>query len=139
MVSITQPWHIKDKWNVDELRTEPFKVTKILKENSIWVKELDIREGDVLFIETINGIDRCDIPQFRLINMSANLKRTGKIGLIKQIQPSLIIDPTIPETDIFNLGQSKIMDVEFLSWRTITDEQINHRNSLNHTEPQLNL
>ena len=139
MVSITQPWSIDDKWNLDELRTEPFKVIKILKDDSIWVKELDIREGDVLFIETINGIDRCDIPQFRLINMSANLKRTGKIGLIKQIQPSLIIDPTIPETDIFNLGQSKIMDVEFLSWRTITDEQINYRNSLNYTEPQLNL
>ena len=127
MVSITQPWHIDDKWNVDELRTEPFKVTKILKENSIWVKELDIQEGDILFIESINGLDRCDPPQLRVVNMSGNLKRVGKIGIVKQIQPFLIIDPTIPETDIFNLGQSNIMTVEFLSWRTITDEQINHR------------
>lgn len=127
MVSITQPWHIDDKWNVDELRTEPFKVTKILKENSVWVKELDIHEGDILFIESVNGLDRCDPPQLRLINMSGNLKRVGKIGVVKQIQPSLIIDPTIPETDIFNLGQSKIMTVEFLSWRTITNDQIDHR------------
>lgn len=75
MVSITQPWHIDDKWNVDELRTEPFKVTKILKENSVWVKELDIREDDILFIESVNGLDRCDLPQLRVVNMSGNLKR----------------------------------------------------------------
>ena len=130
MANLAVSWDKDKHWKMFELRSEPFQVLSVTKKTSVWVKELDIQIGDILFIETVNVKKEWGVPSYNVINMSAQLRRGGSR---KSIQPFIPYGP-------FNgIYRNEYAELKPLTWQTVTDEQINYRIVTKDKEPQLNL
>lgn len=130
MSNLVKSWNKSEMVNNFEMRTEPFQVLSITKKTSVWVKELDIHIGDILFIETNNMRDNYGVPSFKVVNMSSQLRRSGLMKLIQ---------PFIPHGPFNGIYRNDYIELKPLTWKTITDEQIDHRVSSKDKEPALNL
>ena len=118
MSNLVTSWDKSQMINNFEMRTEPFQVLSITKKTSVWVKELDIHIGDILFIETVNVKNDYRTPYYKVINMSAQLERGGSRSAIK---------PFIPYRSINGFYRNDYIELKPLTWKTVTDEQIDHR------------
>lgn len=130
MANLATSWDKDKHWNDFEFRSEPFQVLAITKKTSVWVKELDIQIGDVLFIETVNVKKDRGVPSYKVINMSAKLQRGGSRSAIR---------PFIPNGPFNGIYRNDYIELKPLNWQTVTDEQINHREDTKDKEPMLNL
>lgn len=130
MSNLVTLWDKSQMINNFEMRTEPFQVLSITKKNSVWVKELDIHIGDILFIETNNMRDNYGVPSFKVVNMSSQLRRSGSMKLIQ---------PFIPCGPFNGIYRNDYIELKPLTWKTVTDEQINYRECSKNNEPLLNL
>lgn len=130
MTNLAVSWDKDKHWNMFELRSEPFQVLAITKKTSVWIKELDIQIGDILFIETVNVKKDWCVPSYKVINMSAQLERNGSRSNIQ---------PFVPYGPFNGIYRNDYIELKPLTWQTVTDEQINHREDTKDKEPILNL
>lgn len=130
MANLATSWDKDKHWNNFEFRSDPFQVLAITKKTSVWVKELDIQIGDILFIETVNVKKDRSVTSYKVINMSAQLQRSGSRSAIR---------PFIPNGPINGVYRNDYIELKPLTWKTVTDEQINHREDTKDKEPMLNL
>ena len=130
MANLATSWDKDKHWNDFELHSEPFQVLNVTKKTSVWVKELDIQIGDVLFIETVNVKKDWGVPSYKVINMSAKLQRGGSRS---------VIQPFIPNGPFNGIYRNDYIELKPLNWQTVTDEQIDHRYNTKDKEPMINL
>lgn len=130
MTNLATSWDKDKHWNMFELRSEPFQVLSVTKKTSVWVKQLDIQIGDILFIETVNVKKEWGVPSYKVVNMSAQMQRNGSRKTIQ---------PFVPYGPFNGIYRNDYIELKPLTWQTVTDEQINHRIVTKDKEPQLNL
>lgn len=104
------------------MKSNPFIVTKILK-NNVWVKELQIEEGDIIFFDTRNLFNTLVQEQhLTVVNLSKNLQAKNSIQMIWRIYP---------EKDKHGNLKSESMEYELITWEDY--EELNHDNNDNKT------
>ena len=128
MANLVMSWDKRHLLDNFELRTDPFQVVSVTKKNSVWIKELDIQIGDILFIETNNMIHNSGVPHFKVVNMSAQLQRSGSMRNIQ---------PFIPKGPFNGIYRNDYLELKPLTWKTVTDEQIDYRYVTKDKETQL--
>lgn len=94
------------------MKSNPFIVTKILK-NNVWVKELQIEEGDIIFFDTRSLFNRSvEFQHLTAVNLSKNLQAKNSIQMIWRIYP---------EKDKHGNLKSESMEYELISWDDYED------------------
>lgn len=94
------------------MKSNPFIVTKILK-NNVWVKELQIEEGDIIFFDTRNLFNTLVQEQhLTVVNLSKNLQAKNSIQMIWRIYP---------EKDKHGNLKSESMEYELITWEDYED------------------
>lgn len=76
-------------FNTVTMKSNPFIFTKILK-NNVWIKELQIKEDDIIFFDTcelFNTLVQCQ--HLTVVNLSKNIKGENSISLVWRIYPKV--------------------------------------------------
>ena len=94
------------------MKSNPFIVTKILK-NSVWTKELQIEEGDIIFFDTRNLFNTLvQLQHLTVVNLSKNRQAKNSIQ---------IMDRIYPRKDKQDNLTSDVMEYDMISWDDYED------------------
>lgn len=94
------------------MKSNPFIVTKILK-NSVWTKELQIEEGDIIFFDTRNLFNTLvQLQHLTVVNLSKNLQAKNSVQIVDRIYPK--------KDEQGNLT-SEVMEYDMISWDDYED------------------
>lgn len=94
------------------MKSNPFVVTKILK-NSVWTKELQIEEGDILFFDTRNLFNTLvQLQHLTVVNLSKNRQAKNSVQ---------IVDRIYPKKDKQGNLTSEVMEYDMISWEDYED------------------
>ena len=87
------------------MKSNPFVVTKILK-NSVWIKELQIEQDDIIFFDT-NYLFTSYNQHLTAVNLTKNLKVKNSISFVDRIYPKKDKNGTL---------KSDIVEYKIISW-----------------------
>lgn len=94
------------------MKSNPFIVTTILK-NSVWTKELQIEEGDILFFDTRNLFNSLvQLQHLTVVNLSKNRQAKNSVQIVDRIYPK--------KDEQGNLT-SDVMEYDIISWDDYED------------------
>ena len=94
------------------MKSNPFIVTKILK-NSVWTKELQIEEGDIIFFDTRNLFNTLvQLQHLTVVNLNKNRQAKNSIQ---------IMDRIYPRKDKQDNLTSDVMEYDMISWDDYED------------------
>lgn len=94
------------------MKSNPFIVTKILR-NSVWIKELQIEEGDILFFDTRKLFNSLvQLQHLTVVNLSKNRQAKNSVQ---------IVDRIYPKKDEQGDLTSDVMEYDMISWDDYED------------------
>ena len=94
------------------MKSNPFIVTKILK-NSVWTKELQIDEGDIIFFDTRKLFNSLvQLQHLTVVNLSKNRQAKNSVQ---------IVDRIYPKKDNQGNLTSEVMEYDMISWDDYED------------------
>ena len=94
------------------MKSNPFIVTKILK-NSVWTKELQSEEGDIIFFDTRKLFNTLvQLQHLTVVNLSKNRQAKNSVQ---------IVDRIYPKKDKQGNLTSDVMEYDMISWDDYDD------------------